>query len=172
MYGQALCDEMKRTFDFTPIVETAVRDCGVQDELRARYLLDAFLQWFSLLPAVKPGQVYVMMKTEVDAIFHAFVLNTKVYREFCDRFIGHFIDHHPLDDSTRSRVEDGVRYTVNLLEEHFGGDLHPALREWKTQLDCSAWMVSCMWRGGMCGSDESMFQTTLGQLPNSAVIVH
>lgn len=172
MYGQALCHEMKRMFDFAPILKTAVEDCGVRDETAARELLDAFLQWFSLLPTVRPGSAYVMLKTDIDAVFHAFVLNTAAYREFCMRFVGHFIDHHPIDEELKPYVDKGVGTTIAMLEEHFGDALHPALREWRHQVDTGAYAVSCGWLGTYCGRSTAMAEDALGRMSNGVLIMH
>ena len=104
--------------------------------------MDAFLQWFSVAPARDPGSTYVMLKSDVDRIFHAFVLNTRAYRELCEKFIGHFMDHNPIDGAVS---KESVESTIELLERHFGADLHPALRHWKELTHADAWRVSCHW---------------------------
>jgi hypothetical protein len=47
--------------DFTPIVRTLQAEEGM-DEDGARRLIPAFLQWFSLVPTLVTGDVYVCSK--------------------------------------------------------------------------------------------------------------
>ena len=35
---------------------------------------------------------------EIDQFWHLFILRTKLYREFCEKAFGQFIDHQPEDD--------------------------------------------------------------------------
>jgi len=155
-------------FDFDPVLRTAVQECGIEDRARAEELLHAFLQWFSIVPFVDHDHVFVMLKTDVDQIFHAFVLNTRAYQEFCQQFVGQFIHHTPLDDSTAKSLEGGVTYTVDLLEHFYGDQLSPELAEWRDQLEKGAWVVSCP---GSC-YDIRLEDTIAGRMANGAVIVH
>lgn len=155
-------------FDFHPVIRTAIQECGIENEERAQELLHAFLQWFSIVPFVNHDEVFVMLKTDVDQIFHAFVLNTRIYQDFCQRFVGQFIHHTPLDDSTAKSLESGVTYTVELLEKSYGSDLSPYLADWRNQLEMGAWVVSCP---GSC-YDIRLEESIAGRLNNGAVIVH
>ncbi|MCL3838018.1 hypothetical protein [Aeromicrobium duanguangcaii] len=121
------------------VIRTAVEDFAVPPE-DADAIYDAFLQWMASLPARPAGQRYVMLKSDVDRIFHAFILNTQSYREFCHRYLGRFVDHHPITgDGARIDVEN----TVAVLESSFGANLSPFLRMWSRDLDAEAWTVSC-----------------------------
>lgn len=138
--GLPLYEGMKAGFDYDPVVRTAVDECNVPDAATARYLLDAFLQWIAALPGKAEGQMYVMLKCDVDRIFHAFVLNSALYREFCNEYMKHFIDHNPLDGRGSRRA---VEYTVAYLGHTYGDRLHPELAKWAGMLDVNAWRVSC-----------------------------
>ncbi|MBI4993958.1 hypothetical protein HZC33_03355 [Candidatus Wolfebacteria bacterium] len=138
--GLELYKSMKYGFDFTPVLKTAVKECGINSIEDANDLLDAFLQWIAAMPAKKENTTYVMLKSDVDRIFHAFVLNTGLYRDFCETFFGHFIDHTPLEGQISKKWVD---YTVNLLSELYGNQLHPALKIWEDLATNGAWEVSC-----------------------------
>lgn len=150
--GHALYDRMRTDFDYSQIVWTMLRyNDGVSRE-RAEALLDAFLQWVSLVPLNTPEAYVVMFKTPVEEAFHSFVLNTRLYDQFCNRFLGAFFHHDPLTEETGAEVEGLARYTVKLLEQEFGPSLHPELREWETQLSEGTYKVACVGPGGHCGS--------------------
>jgi hypothetical protein len=169
MHGIELVQRMRTEFNFEPVIRTAVKTGEVRDRAEAEELLEAFLQWFSLLPEVIAGRTYVMLKGPVDCIFHSLILNTRLYEAFCLEFIGQFIHHEPLDDGTESALESAVLYTVDLLEHNFGAALHPRLQEWRGQLKNGAWVVSCPPKN--CGHN-TMGQTVLGRMENGAAVVH
>jgi hypothetical protein len=122
-----LYTRMKSENDFTPILVTAIREVGVPPE-KSEAFLDAFLQWFALIPQLKSGESLQMLKS-VDRIWHAFILNTKLYRGFCQKYIGFYVDHDPLDseDESLPRAEY-ARLTLSLLEDAFGAEVNPYLR--------------------------------------------
>lgn len=128
--------EMKRSFDFTPVIETALREYPELDRVKAESLLDAFLQWFSLVPSMPEGGTLQMLHS-VDRMWHALILNTKIYRELCDRFIGRFVDHDPTDvmDDELPKAEY-AEYTFRLLKESFGDDLNHALTYLSGKVTC------------------------------------
>lgn len=168
--GKDLVARMRQEFDYAPVIRTAIREGGVADAQQAEALLEAFRQWFSLLPILEPGSGYVMFKSDVDSVFHAFVLNTKLYREFCYKFLGEFIDHSPIaeDVAETMPLEEYATYTVNFLEKHFGEDLAPALRKWRVQLEEGTWEVSCPHE---C-PDDGAADTRMGRTRNKAIILH
>lgn len=45
-----------------------------------------------------------------DGIWHSFLLHTKQYREFCDQFMGGFVDHEPTSDEGSSQDYDATRW--------------------------------------------------------------
>jgi hypothetical protein len=90
--------------------------------------LDAFLQWFSLVPQPKEGESLQMLKS-VDRIWHAFILNTKLYRAFYQKYIGFYVDHDPLDSEDESLPKaEYARFTLSLLEDEFGSEINPYLK--------------------------------------------
>lgn len=142
--GPELFDRMKLHFDYEQILWTMMRYDENQTRERATELLDSFLQWFSLLPAIQPGGTYVMLKTPVEEAFHAFVLNTRLYQEFCQQFLGTFFHHDPVTEERAPELVDGIRYTVELLEKTYGNELLPPLREWRNQLDAGTAQIACV----------------------------
>ena len=144
MYGQKLYNKMKKGFDFEPVIKLALREKWFKTKEEAEDKLDAFLQWFSLIPTSRPnGLAYAMLISPVDSVFHAFLLNTKLYREFCGKYAGKYVDHSPENDSRNPKFGPSVKYTINLLEKNFGDNLHPSLAEWKNQLKNGSWELSC-----------------------------
>ena len=93
--GRPLHAAMLSAFEYSPVIDTAVQHYGLA-RADAASLFDGLLQWLSAIPFALPGQP-IQMVEQVDRLWHAFVLNTKLYRRFCDRFFGRFIDHDPLD---------------------------------------------------------------------------
>lgn len=113
--------------DWEPILKTIVKEGGAKDIGSAEVVLDAWLQWAAVYPEVPEGEVHQMLES-VDPAWHAFMLHTAKYREFCDKYFGHFLDHDPLDTEDISREKDkyGER-TLELLKKHFGEILN---RRW------------------------------------------
>jgi hypothetical protein len=109
------------------IVRTARLDCGVSSAREAERALNAFLQWFVLVPALRDGEHHVMLRGPVDALWHAAILNTAFYRDLCDRVAGGFVDHHPRDDRP-SRA--WVIETVVRLIGAYGPSLSTLLTAW------------------------------------------
>jgi len=160
-----LYQEMKQ-HDFGPVRRTLIRDAHFSPE-KADDMIDAFCQWFSLVGSVEPGKVFVMLKGDIDEVFHAGVLNSAWYRGFCGTYLGEFIDHTPMDDDTFGKLDDAVLYTLAKLEATYGDSLHPALREWRHLVETANYEVSC---GKGCPDD--MAPTVVGHLPSGATIVH
>jgi len=142
--------EMKRSFDTNALIRFAVRDGYSTDEDAAARDLDGVLQWLAC-HAVKEHaeQPYVMMNGSVDEMYHALMLNTRVYLHFCREYIGFFIHHTPVDDVQADEIKlaGGIDYTMAFLVESFGSELTPALQSWvcaheRGELNASS--VSCV----------------------------
>jgi hypothetical protein len=126
--GKALYDQMRREVDYSAVIRTAVEDCGVPTAARADSALDAFLEWFSLIPTLSHDTAYVMLKGDIDRVFHAMIMHTALYRTFCERYIGNFVDHVPRTDAP---PREWVKETLVLLRDHFGDELSPLFDEWR-----------------------------------------
>ncbi len=73
---------MMREVDFKPIVSTLLKDGTVKSDDEARERIIAFSQWFSVGVTTKTT-TFVMMNGIVDDVFHAMILNSKWYFNFC-----------------------------------------------------------------------------------------
>jgi hypothetical protein len=133
--GRPLRDRMRGAFDDAPVLDTATQHYGLA-RAEAAALFDGLLQWLSAIPFARPGQPIQMVES-VDRMWHAFVLNTKLYRMFCDRFFGRFIDHDPLDrEFAGLSKKQYARFTLATLEQEFGSELHPAFRDLTQRVGC------------------------------------
>lgn len=139
MTATALYESMKSEFDFNPVLDTAIREYSYINRDKVHVLLDAFLQWFSLVPQVEEGQA-LQMNQFIDPIWHSFILNTRLYREFCDKFAGHYVDHDPLDLTDQLAPKDKyTSYTLSLLRENFGARLNPVFSSLEGKATCCYW---------------------------------
>ena len=133
--GRALHTAMRNAFDYTAVLETAVQHYGLS-AAEAADRFDGLLQWLSAIPFARPGQP-IQMVEEIDRLWHAFVLNTKLYRSFCARFFGRTIDHDPLDRHfAEESKKQYARFTLATLEREFGAELHPAFRDLTQRVGC------------------------------------
>ncbi len=139
------------TENFDSVLYSAKKDCGVPTEERARELMVALCQWFALIPSLNKGDWHAVLESDVDQIFHALILNTRVYRDFCNKYLGEFVHHTPMDGSRSDLpLEKIVSDTIFRLELAYGSDLAPDLREWRKMFDEGTWAVSCV----SCPDDE------------------
>lgn len=74
---------------------------------QAELIVDGALGFLELC-AAHPGHRFVPSR-KVDLGWHAFLMYTREYREFCGRVAGRFIHHEPTDDGTKPRVADANR---------------------------------------------------------------
>ncbi|PKH02129.1 hypothetical protein CXF72_13320 [Psychromonas sp. MB-3u-54] len=79
-------------------------------------------QRFLTLKMLYPSEVLVPSKL-VDKVWHAHILDTRAYREDCEKLFGRFIDHYPYfgvygkDD--QKLLEQSFDKTIDLYEKHF-----------------------------------------------------
>ena len=79
---------------------------------------------FLALPLIYPGenQLPFVPSLPLDSLWHAFILNTPRYREFCDRVYGRYLDHVPgrSRHQTEQRVFSGpMQFTVETVANTF-----------------------------------------------------
>jgi hypothetical protein len=149
-YGRDLYSAMKSDFDFSQIIWTMRRYNEAMSQEDAVRLLDAFLQWISLAPLNTKERFITMFQTPVEEAFHCFVLNTRLYRSFCDQFLPFFFHHDPIVSEAKEDVHEWAKYTVNLMEAEFGEELNPELKVWREQFDDGTYHVACAGPGGSC----------------------
>lgn len=91
---------------------------------------------FLTLKKLYPSIALVPSK-QVDAIWHAHILDTRAYREDCQRIFGSFLDHYPYfgiyGQDDYQELKNAFAQTVELYEKHFGsypggGDETQAMR--------------------------------------------
>ena len=57
----------------------------------------------------------------IDAVWHAHILFTQKYREFCDKIYGKYLDHRPYPkEEFSARFNEYFQRTLQLYEEAFG----------------------------------------------------
>ncbi|EDW6384728.1 hypothetical protein YU52_000791 [Salmonella enterica subsp. enterica serovar Java] len=92
----------------------------------ARLLERELKRFLSLNILVKSPKYDTFVPSEyLDKFWHVFILHTKLYRDFCDSFIGGYVDHNPPDDGGRKQglaIYSGelFSYTQQELTNYFG----------------------------------------------------
>ena len=115
------------------LVDRVVADEGIDQALAERVMNEAL--GFLRLCAEDPAGRYVP-STAVDPGWHAFILHTREYAEFCQRTAGRFLHHAPFDADADAA---DTRRTVDAMRRH-GLAVDAAL--WERGGDC----------GGECGT--------------------
>lgn len=120
--------------DYDIVVRTMLREGLAQTEEVARQKLDAFFQWFSILADGGRHQ----MTERVDKAWHAMVINTEIYRKFCDEFVGQFVDHNPADVQANSNEQKSeyARKTLARLQKVFGDSMNILLADLDADVTC------------------------------------
>ena len=142
------------------IVEFAVRDSFAHDEAEARQVLPEFMQWLAVR-TVADGDRFVMLSGKLDqVIYHPFMItSTRMFLGYFTKeyMSGEILHHEAVLASDKPQdskiVGECVRYTVELLEECFGKDLHPLLKDWRFALDGGVWAIDGC-GGHFCKSAE------------------
>ncbi|WP_278350584.1 glycine-rich domain-containing protein [Marinobacter nauticus] len=105
---------LKHKYTESSEAEMTVEAWDVGEREYRRFLsLKSFYPYVSLVPT-----------KIVDEIWHAHILDTRAYREDCQKVFGQFIDHYPYfgiygEDDYRD-LQDAFARTVALYERHFG----------------------------------------------------
>ncbi|MGX1953098.1 hypothetical protein ACWIGY_22735 [Streptomyces anulatus] len=76
---------------FDSIADFTVMHFG-QDREKAERAAD---QALAFVATVATATVKMVPSDDVDAAFHAFILHTTAYREFCETYAGRFLEHNP-----------------------------------------------------------------------------
>ncbi len=102
---------------------------GDEKKTRLAKLLDsggAMLEFkrFLALPLLYPGpqEFSFVPSLRLDALWHAFILNTPRYREFCERVYGQYLDHVPAKSrkETERTINRGpMQFTVERISKTF-----------------------------------------------------
>ena len=73
-------------------------------------LVERGLRQFFLACLRSNGKFVAMPSQVVDSMWHAFILHTRAYRDWCDLLLGRFVDHVPADVlGGNAKTNDGLR---------------------------------------------------------------
>ena len=94
--------KIKSVYDYTFPELLKKRYMNERDKSEQEFQLVqlALKDWFSIFAGnTNRTQFFDFPSKEVDELWHMFILFTKDYREFCQNYIGQFLDHVPLEES-------------------------------------------------------------------------
>jgi len=111
------------------VVERHAVDHNVAEEVALRRFEG--LKQFMAVAALTPGRK--VASPAVDAMWHSFLLYTKDYREFCQEYLGRFIEHEPFETAA-PWAYDRTRQEAESLFGPLDGELWPA----EAKADCSS----------------------------------
>lgn len=111
-----------RQFNAEAVIRTMLKDKTAADRNEATALLHALYQWLAATILLQGEEKLVMFSQNVDDAHHAFILNTRLYAQFCDEFMGKFIHHNPFDSDIAPVDEawEAINLTMHLLPDVFG----------------------------------------------------
>jgi hypothetical protein len=89
------------------------------------------LKRFLVVCAVKSG--YKVTSQPIDSMWHTFLLFTKQYKEFCEEYLGRFINHEPFEEA---RPE--VYYETKSFAYSFFGDINEEFWPIQAKMPCSS----------------------------------
>jgi hypothetical protein len=110
--------------DFTQTLAVCRRDRMLKQRIVSDdYLQDLLfaLQQYYALPVLDPFNMHAV-SYEVDDVWHAHMLCSKDYADFCNAVVGYFMHHEPLDrDDQRAvaHVRIQYEYTIECLHKWF-----------------------------------------------------
>lgn len=166
MLAPAICSpamerylSMRETFNPEPVIQTALHDNPGLTREQAFELMDALLQWLAITPEVERGKS-IQMLSSVDKLWHAFIINTALYRKFCTNYISFFVDHDPIEARTSHPAQEYANYTLRLLREAFGDRINRRLEFLSEDATC------CYWSGirnenSTCCSQQAQYPVTI-----------
>jgi hypothetical protein len=98
---------------FAKLVARVERDAKVDRERAGRIMRQALA---FLLACARNPETPLAPSREVDHGWHAFILHTREYADFCDRVAGRFIHHAPEDpDADRARAAARTEMTAEVI---------------------------------------------------------
>jgi hypothetical protein len=101
--------QIKSVYDYTFPELLKKRYMSERDKTEQEFQLVqlALKDWFSIFAGnTNRTQFFDFPSKEVDELWHMFILFTKDYREFCQNYIGQFLDHVPLEDNKSSKFHN------------------------------------------------------------------
>lgn len=73
------------------------------------------LKQFLIVCVLKPG--YKVTSREIDGMWHTFILFTKNYREFCETYLGRFVNHNPFENPAPGVYTETRNFTKFVFAE-------------------------------------------------------
>jgi hypothetical protein len=133
-----ICENIPRK----EIIKTMLRENPNISESQANSRVDALCQWLSLVKLAKKESLALQMLSSLDEAWHAFILNTKLYREFCDKNFGFQVDHDPIEAVNEDvpRKEYAL-FTLWALKKVYGNKLNPLLLDLAKKVTCCYFSV-------------------------------
>lgn len=134
--SQELYQIMKQE-NFAHVLYSVRKDNRGISQRKAEALLDAFLQWFSLIPFLPKGQGLQML-TSVDKVWHATIMHTAFYHSFCKKYIGTYVHHDPMsvENTTLEAKNQYATTTLTMLDAAFGSNVNIWLKKLEENLTC------------------------------------
>lgn len=128
-----ICERIPRK----EIIATMIREDENVSKEKCEQIVDSLCQWLSLVGYAKNEGLPLQMLATVGSAWHAFILNTKLYREFCTMVFGFIVDHDPIEamDQEIPREEYGL-FTLWALRQVFGERVNPILADLAENVTC------------------------------------
>ncbi|MFC9971659.1 glycine-rich domain-containing protein [Spirillospora sp. NPDC127200] len=119
------------------LVDRICEEHNVPERFAERVMVQAlgFLQ----ACALNPGAGLAPSET-VDIGWHAFILHTREYAEFCQRVAGRFVHHAPNENGAAVQEAEAISATVAAMRTA-GIDVDPQL--WEPSSKCSQCYAGC-----------------------------
>lgn len=111
----SLCfDRLKHKYTQTTEAEMTEQEWDFAEQEYRRFLT---------LKVLYPNVALVPSKM-IDEVWHAHILDTRAYREDCEKVFGRFIDHYPYfgiyGEDDYQMLQAAFAETIELYERHFG----------------------------------------------------
>lgn len=108
------------------IIKRCQKDFGYSDQ--DMIILEKELKRFLILAAIEDGSLGMYSK-HVDNLWHTFILFTKEYAQFCNKFAGKFIHHAPTIDQEKTplykiELQNDFEFFIKKYESSFNEKVH------------------------------------------------
>ncbi len=117
-------------YAMSDITKRCQKDFGYSDADIA--ILEKELKRYLILAIVanNDSDGFGMYSKDVDNLWHSFILFTKNYSSFCDKYRGKFIHHNPRTDEMqtvkqRAEARQNLCNFIKMYEEIFEEEIHP-----------------------------------------------
>ena len=111
------------------IVKRCKKDHAYSDEDMV-ILEKEFKRFFALSLVYDQKSGKGMYSTDVDNLWHTFILHTADYIAFCDQYLGFYLHHRPESDRKKTEqkqkeLAEDFRQFIQNYEQLFEEDIHP-----------------------------------------------